>query len=184
MARPGTSSGRPGSALRPPALGVPAVSLTSSTVLPQEAQLEAAAAAAAALQPSSGRQVITSARAGQLPVVAGARPASAGLKRPASAAGLYQIPKWKQSLRTLPLQQVCIKSLYGNRPHAPCLCSRSALSTAGNAQNNMFQNIKTLSVERASICCRSALRTASGNAQNSLINNDCTACNRRMTCHE
>lgn len=114
MARPGTSSERPGSALRPPALGVPAVSAPSSTVPPHEAQLEAAAAtAAAAPQPSSGRQVITSARTGQLPVVAGARPASAGLKRPASAAGLYQIPKWKQSSCTLPLQQVGNKTLHG-----------------------------------------------------------------------
>lgn len=92
MARPGTSSGRPGSALRQPALSTPAVSVPSSTVPPQEAQLEAAAAAEAAPQPSSGRQVITSARAGLLPVVAGARPASAGLKRPASAAGRYQNP--------------------------------------------------------------------------------------------
>lgn len=68
------------------------MSLTSSNGLPQEAQLQAAAAAAAAPQPSSGRQVITSARPGQLPVVAGARPASAGLKRPASAAGQFLNP--------------------------------------------------------------------------------------------
>lgn len=106
MARPGTSSGRPGSALRQPALlGTLAVSVPSSTVPPQEAQLEAAAAAAP--QPNSGRQVITSARSGQLPMVAGARPASAGLKRPASAAGqhLVQLETLKinllQNIKTL-----------------------------------------------------------------------------------
>ena len=81
--RPGTPSGRPGSALRQPALGAPVVPVPTSTTLPQEAQLDAAAAP----EPSSGRQVITSAWRGQLPVVTGARPASAGLKRPASAAG-------------------------------------------------------------------------------------------------
>ena len=94
-ARPGTASGRPGSALRQPALGFPVVPVSINTTLPQEAQLEAPAAAAAAAgggapEPSFGRQVITSARPGQLPAVAGARPASAGLKRPASAAGQHQ----------------------------------------------------------------------------------------------
>ena len=86
-ARPGTSSGRPGSALRQPALGAPVVPVPTSTTFSQEAQLEAAADS----EPSSGRQVMTSARRGQLPVVAGARPASAGLKRPASAAGQYKM---------------------------------------------------------------------------------------------
>ncbi|DBA71669.1 TPA: hypothetical protein ACH3X2_001122 [Trebouxia sp. C0005] len=77
-ARPGTSSGRPGSALRstlptpPGARPVPGVPV-------QESQ-----AAAGSSEASAARQMMSSARR----VLPGARPASAGLKRPTSAAGL------------------------------------------------------------------------------------------------
>ncbi|KAL3139161.1 hypothetical protein ABBQ32_005942 [Trebouxia sp. C0010 RCD-2024] len=80
MARPGTSSGRPGSAVRPPAVSPPAMPVPGITAQPQ---LDIAAAPDA----SSGRQVISSGRGRQPPLLPGARPASAGLKRPASAAG-------------------------------------------------------------------------------------------------
>ncbi len=81
-ARPGTASGRPGSALRQPALAGPSVAGPVTSQSPQEPP-------AAAKEPMAARQMISSARPG-LPLLPGARPASAGLKRPASAAGEWQ----------------------------------------------------------------------------------------------
>lgn len=86
MARPGTSSGRPGSALRQPAQNAPATLAPSNTIQDEEEP--------AAAEPRAPRQTITSARPG-LAMLPGARPASAGLKRPASAAG--QQPASSQS---------------------------------------------------------------------------------------
>lgn len=97
MPRPGTSSGRPGSALRQPPLSALAVPVPSNTTQLQEPQQEAAAAP----EPSSHRQVISSARHGQVPVVPGACPASAGLKRPASAAGQHQAATCTDALNIL-----------------------------------------------------------------------------------
>ena len=79
-ARPGTSSGRPGSALRNSTLPMPPVAGPVPGMPVQESQ-----AGAGSSEASGARQMISSGRR----VLPGARPASAGLKRPTSAAGTY-----------------------------------------------------------------------------------------------
>ncbi len=79
-ARPGTSSGRPGSALRNTTLPTPPVAGPIPGIPVQEPQ-----AGAGSSEANAARQMISSGRR----VLPGARPASAGLKRPTSAAGTY-----------------------------------------------------------------------------------------------
>lgn len=79
-ARPGTSSGRPGSALRNSTLPTPPGAGLVPGIPVQESQAAAGSSAA-----STARQMISPGRR----VLPGARPASAGLKRPTSAAGTY-----------------------------------------------------------------------------------------------
>ncbi|DBA84111.1 TPA: hypothetical protein ACH3X1_006588 [Trebouxia sp. C0004] len=78
-ARPETSSGRPGSAVRNSTSPTPPVAGPVPGIPVQESQ-----AAAGTSEAKAARQMISSAR----PVLPGARPASAGLKRPTSAAGM------------------------------------------------------------------------------------------------
>ncbi len=77
-ARPGTSSGRPGSALQNTTLPTPPVAGPAPGIPVQESQ-----AGAGPSEANGARQMISSGRR----VVPGARPASAGLKRPTPAAG-------------------------------------------------------------------------------------------------
>ena len=113
-ARPGTSAGRPGSALRNATLPTPPVAGPVPGIPVQQSQ-----AAAGPSEAKAARQMIRSAR----PVLPGARPASAGLKRPTSAAGTCAAYNSQTQDKLLPCIFQIVHAVDAWKKHK-CPCSR------------------------------------------------------------